>query len=240
MSGSTFVTTAHFGGSRAGQSGTVDTGTGQVGQGWFTDLGTYYNATAFMVDQIAAGKAFIGLVIVQSVAPGGVGPVGTVSVQPMVNLVDGLGNQTPHGTIFGLPYFRLQGGASAVIMDPSVGDIGVAIFCDRDISAVKATGQVSGPGSRRQNDWADGLYIGGFLNGAPSTFIDLTGGNIAITTPGTLTISASNITLDASGNLAVKGDVTAGQGGGDQVGLQTHKHTSGSAGSPTSSPTPGT
>jgi phage gp45-like len=54
-------------------------------------------------------------------------------------------------------------------------------------------------------------------------------GNIALT--GNLTVM---------GAITATGDITAGFGGADQVTLQTHKHTSGSPGSPTSSPIPET
>lgn len=43
-----------------------------------------------------------------------------------------------------------------------------------------------------------------------------------------------------AGNLETTGNVVAGAGGADQVGLQTHRHTSGTAGNPTSAPTGGT
>jgi hypothetical protein len=217
---------------------TLDIGSGYTGDAWFFDAATHFGAQSFLVKQVIAGKSFAALVQVQSVSAGGVGLVGTVSVQPMVNQVDGLGNQVPHGTIYSLPYFRLQGGASAVIMDPSEGDIGLAVICDRDISTVKATRAVSGPGSRRRNDWGDGLYLGGFLNGTPTTYVDLTGGSVAVVTPGNVTIQAANATLDASGNLAVNGDVTMFAGTPQQVGGGTHKHTVGSP--DTSAPIAGT
>ena len=76
---------------------------------------------------------------------GGVSPIGRVSIRPLVQQVDGEGNATDHGIINNVPYFRIQGGANAVIMDPEVGDIGMALFADRDISAVKASGQSSPP-----------------------------------------------------------------------------------------------
>ena len=46
--------------------------------------------------------------------------------QPLVNMLDGAGDATEHGTIFGLHYTRLQGGANAIILDPQVDDIGWA------------------------------------------------------------------------------------------------------------------
>jgi len=55
-----------------------------------------------------------------------------VSVQPLVNQVDGQGNPTQHGIINGVPVFRLQGGANAIIADPVAGDIGLLATASRD------------------------------------------------------------------------------------------------------------
>ena len=68
----------------------------------------------------------------------------------------------------------------------------------------------------------------------------LTPSGIGISTTGALTIAANNITLDNSGNLAVTGNVTAGNGGADQVTLQLHRHgTAGASAASTVVPTPG-
>jgi hypothetical protein len=40
---------------------------------------------------------------------------------------------------------------------------------DRDISSVKATMGQANPGSARQYDFADGVYIGGLLGSTPPT-----------------------------------------------------------------------
>jgi hypothetical protein len=63
------------------------------------------------------------------------------------------------------------GGINAIIIDPQVGDIGIAIFGDRDLSSVIANKAQSNPGSLRRFDMADGLYIGGFLSAAPSKYV---------------------------------------------------------------------
>ena len=162
---------------------------------------------------------------------GGVAPIGTVSVQPMVHQADGLGNLTPHGAIYNLPYARVQGGANAVVIDPVAGDIGVAVFCDRDTSTVRASGAPGGPGSGQKNGWGDGIYLFTVMAAIPTTYIMLNGGNVSIVTPGNLTITAANATLTAAGNLRVSGQVTAG---GTNNTLGTHTHSGGAA------PTPGT
>ena len=62
------------------------------------------------------------------------------------------------------------------LIDPTQGDIGLAIFADRDISSVRANRAQANPGSYRRFDMADGVYIGGILNGMPTqTVSDLTG-----------------------------------------------------------------
>lgn len=164
-------------------SGALPTAGGVAGQAWHQTGGNEFNSIDFLVRQIIAGKAFASLVKVLSVTGGGVGSPPMVSVQPMVNQVDGLGNQTPHGQIYNIPCFRLQGGLGAMILDPVVGDIGQAVICDRDISSAKATGAVSGPGSFRHNDWADGCYFGGFLNGTPTNYVQVSAAGITAVSP---------------------------------------------------------
>ena len=186
--------------------------------------GSQFNAMAFLVRQILSGKTFGALVKVMAVnGPGGVNPPGTVAVQPLVNQIDGLGNQLPHGTVFGMPWFRLQGGTSAIILDPKVGDIGAALICDRDISNVKATKAVSGPGSWRQNSWADGLYFGAFLGATPTEYIQLTGNGINIVSPGLVTITAD---ITTTGTILNNGHHID----------STHEHTGVSVGGGTSGP----
>lgn len=164
-----------------------------------------FSAHAFLIESMIAKIAGATLVKVMAVTnAGGVSPVGFVDIMPLVNQVDGAGNAVPHETISHCPYFRLQGGTNAIILDPQVGDIGIAIFASRDISSVMANKGQANPGSRRQHDMADGLYIGGVLNGSPVQFIQFNADGITVVTPG-------NITVQAQGNLVaqVQGDVTA-------------------------------
>ena len=134
---------------------------------------------------------------------GDISPVGFVDLLPLVNQIDGVGNIEPHGTIYHCPYFRLQGGANAVIIDPQVGDIGWAGFADRDISSVVATKGQATPGSRRMFDMADAVYFGGMLNGAPTQYIAFSASGIALTSPTKVTISAPLVEVDASTSFTV-------------------------------------
>lgn len=206
-----------------------------------TDTGSDLNAMSFLINQIIGRLATTALVKVLSVTNAGdVSAVGFVDVQPMVHQVDGVGNPTPHGRITNIPYFRLQGGADAVILDPKIGDVGLCVFCSRDISQVKRTKAPAAPGSRRRYWWSDGLYIGGVLNGVPAQYVRFSETGISIRTLNNLTVDAANATLDSSGNLGVKGEVTA-KVGGSSVTLSLHRH---GVGTPTASgtviPTPGT
>lgn len=150
------------------------------------------NSTTFLVQQMLARVNTVTLVTVVGVTnAGGISPVGSVDVVPLVNQIDGAGNVVPHGTIFGLPYFRIQGGANAIILDPQVGDIGIAGFASRDISAVKASRAPAPPGSFRRFNYADGLYFGGTLNGTPTQYVAFTPDGVDIVSPGTINIAAA-------------------------------------------------
>ena len=165
-----------------------------------SDTASDYNADVFVINQLLGKLRTCTVVKVLSVTnDGGVSPVGFVDVQPMVNYVNGIGQAAPHGEIFNLPYFRLQGGTNAFIIDPAVGDIGIAVISDRDISSVKNTGQISNPGSLREFDLADGIYIGGILNDAPVNYIQFDSlGNLNIKT-------ALAVNITAPGGLVVNG-----------------------------------
>jgi hypothetical protein len=166
---------------------------------------------------------------------GGVSPVGTVDVQPLVNQMSGDRKPTPHGTVYGVPYFRLQGGTDAVILDPKVGDIGMCAFASRDISAVKVAKAPANPGSFRMYDWADGLYFGGLLNGAPTQYVRFYAGGVDVVSRGVVTIQAPTVAVEGdltvSGTVVANGDVT-----GAGISLQTHLHSGVMAGGANSGP----
>lgn len=148
---------------------------------------------------------------------GGVTATGRVDVIPLVNQVSGAGFPTAHGIVKGIPYCRIQAGTSAVILDPVPGDVGVVVFAQRDISNVLPTGAQVNPGSFRQYDWADGIYISASYTVAPTSYINLSGGNISIVTPNTLSILAANI--NSAGTWSHNGTMTV-QG----TNIHTHVH----------------
>lgn len=178
-------------------------------------IGTEYNTLAFVFGQLLQKIQTVSLVEVLSCTNDGeLSPVGRVSVQPLVFQVSGSGTITPHGEISDLPYMRLQGGDNAVIIDPKPGDIGIALFCSRDIANVKADPQAAvaaggaTPGSFGTFDWADGLYVGGVLNGNPTQYIRFSSSGIEIVSPTKITLRAPTVEVDASALFKVVTDTS--------------------------------
>lgn len=200
-----------------------------------------FNNIAFAIRQAIGKLQTATLVKVESCTnEGALSPVGTVNVVPLVNQVDGAGNSVPHTTIYNVPYLRIQGGADAVIIDPKPGDIGIALFANRDISNVKSTKAQANPASSRRFDFSDALYIGGLLNGAPTQYVRFSAAGIEIVSPTAITLKAPTITLDGNvsqidGTITAETDVIVGMTP-SSVSLKNHEHMA--SGTPTSPPIP--
>lgn len=189
---------------------------------------------------------------------------GTVDVQLLVSQIDGDGNAVPHGIVYGIPCDRNQGGKWAIILDPAEGDFGYIVSASRDMSNVVKNPGIQIPGSRRKYSFSDGVYRGGILNPVPEATIwlkpdgtfkisdangivlDTTSGSLVITgnveVNGTLKVDdleTGEDGLNIVGAITATGNITAGHGGADSVGLQSHEHPTAATGSP-SPPTPGT
>lgn len=181
------------------------------------------NAFDFKMEQKIKDVSTAIPVIVKGVQDGGVGVVGYVDVLPLVTNVSGSNEAVQPVTLYHLPYFRLQGGKAAIICDPEINDIGLAVFAQTDTSTVKAgTTEPQQPGSKRRHSMSDGWYIGGFLNQAPSVYVQLTQGNeVIITASGGVTINGN---MTVNGKITATGDV---QGGGISLTGHTHPGDSG-------------
>ena len=175
------------------------------GQQTFTTGASDYNAAAFQIEQALRRINTAEPVRVVSVQPGAVGPVGMVSVQPLVNLVTGAGDGMAQSELFQLPYLRIQGGENAVIMDPKPGDIGLAVYAMRDTEVVKANrdGKAANPGSARTYSKGDGFYLGGFLNATPKRYImvDDTGITLDDGQGGKLELKGGKLTITAPAGI---------------------------------------
>jgi hypothetical protein len=160
---------------------------------------TNYGAFAFMIRTILARVHTSTLVKVMSVTnDGGVSAVGFVDVQPLVNQSDGAGVAMPHGTVYKCPYQRMQGGGNAIILDPQVGDIGVAVFAERDISSVVANKGKANPGSKRCFDMADAIYLGGLLNGVPTQYVRFSEDGITISSSTAVILAAPDVQINCA------------------------------------------
>lgn len=193
------------------------------------DVGSDFASLRFVVIQFLTRiHTATPVTVVACTNSGGLSPWGTVDVIPLVGMVTADGRVIPHKTVFKLPYLRIQGGKNAVIIDPEPGDIGVAVFCERDISAVKTDPQAAisnatgnkgtPPGSGRMYDMADGFYLGGGLNDQPEQFVRFHADGIFVESPQKVRIVAPTIELvgnvnqsngdvDMTQNLTVHGNV---------------------------------
>ena len=203
-----------------------------------TSANTPYNAMSYMVENMINAKVNTAIPVrVDAVRPGKTGAVGRLDATPLVAQRDAFGSTLAPQRMYDLPYARIQGGKAALILDPTPGDIGIAVFAQQDISLVGGEGNSPvQSGSFRSFDMADGMYIGGILNGSPDIWLELT-------QEGTATLHAPvKIILDAplteitgllrqgtgtgaggtatfNGSIRTSGDQVAGT-----VSLQQHIH----------------
>lgn len=171
------------------------------------DVASDYAAIQFIVGQLLSGLATATLVrVMKCTNDGGVIPVGTVDVQLLVDQITGDGETIPHGTVFKVPYNRIQGGTYAVILDPQPGDIGVCVFASRDISAIKTNPDaarnrqpVAGatPGSRRTFSLSDGLYVASVLNPMPTDYVQFNSEGVRVVSPNRVRVESPTIELIA-------------------------------------------
>lgn len=170
--------------------------------------GSEYNALQFMIKNAMRGISTAIPVQVQAV--NGL----FVDVLPLVSSVDGYGQAVEPTTLFHLPVFRYHAGVGAVILDPVVGDKGLAVFAQADSSNVQeGTATPQQPGSFRRHSMSDGFYIGGFHNAAPSVYVEIKqDGEVVIVAPNKLTVTSPTATFSGNvimaGNLSVTGDAS--------------------------------
>lgn len=197
-------------------------------------ISSEYNMLHFVVWQILSTVQTLTLVkVVSCTNSGGLSPVGTVTVQPIINQMTGNRQAVPHGELTQVPYVRIQGGANAIILDPKPDDVGVVGFCSRDIGAAKASrsGPVN-PTSFAMFDWADGIYLGNIFGGIPTRYIQFTDSGINIVAPDQITIQAPTVTIAGSSAVNIAGGHTSIDG----KSFLTHTHTGVQTGGSNSGP----
>lgn len=175
-----------------------------------SDLTSQQNEAQFIMRSLLGDvRTSMPVKVVRVTNAGDVSAIGRVDIMPLVGQLDGDGQLIPHGIIYDVPYLRLQGGGNAVIIDPVVGDIGIALFCDRDISAVKASKDAAQPGSLRKHDMSDAVYLGAILSSAPAQYIRFSASGIEIVAP-TVTIPNALIVGGKNVNTHTHGGIKSG------------------------------
>ena len=196
------------------------------------------NAISFLVERMMAGGLNTSTLVrvdeVDSADPSNL----RVVVTPLVPQIDGAGDILSPQPIYDVPYSRVQGGVAALIIDPVPGDIGIALFTQRDITTVKQTRESGQPGSLRTFDQADALYVGWVLNQVPTVFLELTqDGKAKLVAPGGYVIDSPTThftgEVTSAGKMESNVDVI-----GAGISLVNHDHTSNVPGQPTSPPRP--
>lgn len=167
---------------------------------------------SYVFKKLLSGAFFIELVEVRAMR--GTAPNLVVDVIPLVTRTDPSGATIQNSEIFNVPVFRLQRGASAIIMNPEPGDIGMIAVCDRDNSIARANRKQSVPGSKRMHSKSDALYLGGFLNPQPAEYVEFTSSGINIKSPGTVNINGLKVLSDGRLQLVDGSIVDAHRHGG--------------------------
>jgi hypothetical protein len=174
-------------------------------------------AQEWLIKRLISGINTAKIVKVLAVQPTA-GKVGFVTVQPLVLGLTTNGTIIEESPIYQVPYARLQGGASAVILDPAVGDIGIALFAQDDISNLKVAAVEGPPASDRTYSEGDAIYIGGLLQADPTQFvrfhpgaagIDIVSpnGTINLQTAGNVHFTAQTVIFDA--DVVFNGNVSS-------------------------------
>lgn len=206
---------------------------------------------AFVVQQQISQVSTMQLArVVECTNAGGIVPTGTLTVQLLVNMVTGDGVGVQHGELFKVPYSRISAGPNAVIMDPQPGDIGLVGFCERDISAVKATRAIANPSTKRQYSKADGVWIVTIWSAQPpSQYVVMTPEGVRVVSPTAIELQAPVVrilgaleqsngdasfaqSVDVGADVTAQGEVTAGN-----IPLTDHGHPTAPTG-PISGPQP--
>ena len=189
-----------------------------------------YNAISFLCEQMIKGmvNTAIPVRVDSCTKPGVGGAAGYVSATPLVKQRGADGKSLDTVSIPQLPFFRLQCGSAAIVVDPQPGDVGLAVFCQQDTSNLKAgENEPVQAGSFRCFDQSDGVYLGGLMGQTPTTFVHLDPekGEVTIKSPTKIMLDAPIIELKG----ALQMGNASGSGTGDTISLTGNIQATGSA-----------
>lgn len=176
----------------------------QKGKAKSSDLINDYNSLIFIIRQQLLGLNTAEIVRVEAINEDN-----TLDVLPLLNLADAQGTFQNSSVIFNIPYIKIQGGKNLIDIKPEVGDIGIVIYCQRDISNILTSKTQSNPASNRSYSCSDGIYIASImsLNQQPENFIKVDADGINITSKTNVTINATGTTVNC--DMTVNGKITA-------------------------------
>lgn len=198
----------------------------QRGNATHSDLINKYNSLIFMIRQQILGMNTAELVQVKTVNADN-----TVDVLPLLRLATAQGNYQDTSVIFNIPFIKIQGGKNLLDITPEVGDIGLVVYCQRDISNIILSKAQANPASNRSYSCSDGVYVASImsLNQQPENFIKVNSEGVNITTAANVAVNASKATINC--DLQVNGQITASDiiTGSDcltasGISLQNHTH----------------
>jgi hypothetical protein len=162
-----------------------------------------YNAISFMVENMIKGmvNTAIPVRVDSCTKPGPDGAAGYVSATPLVMQRGADGKSLQPVSLPQLPFYRVQAGTAAVVLDPQPGDVGLAVFSQQDASNIEAgkTDPVQA-GSFRAFDMSDGFFVSCHYGKTPTVYVELEQDmGVTVKTP------ANEITIDKDGgNVNVK------------------------------------
>ena len=178
-----------------------------IGHRAVTSSGSDHNTERLHIEKVLNEHRTSVPVKIVKVYPGKDGAAPTADVQVLVDQVDGVGrNQTPHAVVYGVLVGRPHSSAGAVVSDPQVNDFYHMAIFDRDVSALKTSGQQSKPDTKRRGSLSDGVLTHAIMAPAPKQTLDFKDGKgVKLADVGGATVE----TFDSGKKVVVK----TGKGG---------------------------
>lgn len=179
-----------------------------------SDMSCQGNAVLSLIAGAMKGCVFADIVVVKKVNGK------NLIVFPLVTGTNASGGSIPNQDVYNVPFIQYQAGNSSVKMTPRVGDIGLVIACDKDITNVKKSKSGGPPPTQRRHSYSDAVYITAIasLNDDPTELVEFTGSGINIQSPGVVNING--LKVHSNGQLElVDGSIVDGHShGGVQFG----------------------